>query len=167
VEKQEELKIHIEGIKSSVRLEKENMQRFEKLKLENKNEKITNGISNDAKLKIEIISLNVVEINNTALLKNSKKLNIKIKFDDSIKSTSSRYLNDLNFIQEIFEYNVESLDSIINIVVYEENSINSIGDANIPIKHITNQEENEINLEINDHKNNRTIFIINLKVTII
>jgi hypothetical protein len=142
-----------------------NLQKYERLKIEYKNEKINRtGISTEAKLKVEISSINV--ITKMALPKNSKNIMIKLRLGDLSKTTNSRHINDLNF-NENFEFLIDSIENPLNIEIFNDNSAISLGEATIPLQQITNQEDNEVSLEVNDHVTNKILFVINLKISLL
>lgn len=141
------------------------MQRYEKLKFENTKEYfVSDGVSNNAKLKVDIVSVHLLD--QSSLPRGVKQISLRIKLDPSIQATSNRSVNNLVF-NESFEFPVLSADGQLQIEICSgDKSI--LGDAKIPLKSITNQEENEIELEVLDPNNDRTIlFNINTKITLV
>ena len=164
IEKQEELKIHQEGLRTTIENEKDKMQKYKKLTLENQQEILNaNNISQNAKLGLEILNLHLLS---STLQKSIKLITVKCRLGSNSQNTFPRSANDLNNINQKFEF--KNLNDINNDMLILEilNNDNLMGKTTIPLSTFKNQQENEIELEIHDENNERNV-LWTLKIKII
>lgn len=98
VQIQEELKIHIQEVKTNIDLEKANMEKYQKLIFDNKNEILNqNGCCVGAKLIFEVVSVKQSSIRNRV-----QSISVKMSLGTNSSSTSVRIVRNSEF-NEKFE----------------------------------------------------------------
>lgn len=161
---QEELKMHQQELKMNLNIEKSNMDKYKKLMIENKNEILNSeSISNNAKLLVEIFSLKYMDPNPNAL-KQFRNISVRLILDDLMLQTSARNATNLTF-SDNFEFPIATKNTSLIFEVC--NNDKAIGLSKVPLNKILNQDEYEIELEIADDNNDRSIWNIGAKITLI
>lgn len=161
---QEELKMHQQELKMNLNIEKSNMDKYRKLMNDNKNEILNQeGIANNAKLLVEIYSLKYMDPNPGAL-KQFKNITVRLILDENVLSTSARNATNLNF-SDHFEFPITTKET--NLIFEVCNNDKALGQSKVPLNKIINQDEYEIELEISDENNDRSIWNVGAKITLI
>jgi hypothetical protein len=95
---QEELKIHIQDLKTNIQIEADNVNKFDRLMKEHRNEIFNrNGICSNSKLVIEIENMKFLDYNPSM-----KSLFVKVKVGNTVQITSAKNINNPVY-EEAFE----------------------------------------------------------------
>ncbi len=103
--------------------------------------------------------------NRYSLPSNIREVKIHAKYDGVDKHSEYRGLNDLNYNQ-VFNFKMLSLDKEITIEICDQRNV--LGEAHIPLRQISNQEDIDLALNICDVSDKENLlFVLNLKLTVI
>jgi hypothetical protein len=141
------------------------MQEFQKLMFEKKNEIVNSkNISKEAKLFVEIEGLRPVNIPQN-ILRTVRTVKVKLDLDDNSKMTTGRSINNLVF-GEKFEFPITTTEDALILEASADGGLCD-GQVVIPLNSITDQNEKNLELELNNDNDNNVVWLLKLKITMI
>lgn len=146
----EELKFTLEGEKNEHAKDKTILNELQTKIYSSQNEPLSNnGMSKNAQLKIEI---GKVELHYSNI---ATDLFFKLTFNKNEKKTSIRGVGDLNFIEK-FEFPIDSKQYELRISLFtKDNNSNPIGEIEIPLSGLLDNEETIPMVPLNDIDGNQ------------
>jgi hypothetical protein len=144
-----------------MQMEKEKMEKFQKLASQNRDEILNkDGFAREAKVVVEVLSLSPPE----RYMKPLKQVQIKASVGGESRMTGMRSGNNLTF-EEKFEFPIQNREASLILEVI--NNSTTSGESKVPFQQITSQDEYEVDLEIADSENERQVWVLNIKLTLI
>lgn len=146
----EELKFTLEGEKNEHAKDKTILNELQNKIYSSQNETIlNNGMTKNSQVKIEIGKVDLLYSNI------SSELYFKLTLNKNEKKTSTRGVNDLNFIEK-FEFPIDSKQYELRISLYtKDNNSNPIGEIEIPLSGLVDNEETNPMVPLNDTEGNQ------------